>query len=413
MFVSTDTGSPGFLSRIVDRLFSDGGASQPAWAVGAGLSLSDQQIAAVGKFLLWMKSRRKERPFFYIAGFAGTGKSTITKSIIEAAKSETTVKSIIGAAFTAKAAAVLRQKTGLTTMTIHAALYQWGVDPSSGKGQFTINRDGPAAKANLLVVDEVSMVNEVMAHDLLSLGVPLLVLGDPGQLRPIKGYGYFIHQEPDVFLTEVHRQSAESPIVRLSKMVREKILPPIGVHGRGVTVLPLTKETQILVYRPETQPLCGIHRVRWTYSQRIRRLRGFEGTRPQAGEPILWRRNLLKEHGLCNGMVGVTSADAGDIGDGTISLAVHFDDLDKTVTHVTHPFLFDQHFRGPSEAPALPRGMGAADWGYLLTGHASQGSEFEDVTVIDDSSAFGEDKWAWLYTTITRSSRNLTVLLRQ
>ena len=58
------------------------------------------------------------------------------------------------------------------------------------------------------------MVDEDLGRDLLSFGKPVLVLGDPAQLPPVKGGGFFTEAEPDVMLTEVHRQAADNPIIR-------------------------------------------------------------------------------------------------------------------------------------------------------------------------------------------------------
>ena len=60
------------------------------------------------------------------------------------------------------------------------------------------------------------MVDEELGRDLLSFGKKVLVLGDPAQLPPVKGGGFFTEAEPDVMLTEVHRQAADNPIIRLS-----------------------------------------------------------------------------------------------------------------------------------------------------------------------------------------------------
>ena len=70
------------------------------------------------------------------------------------------------------------------------------------------------------------MVGEEMARDLMSFGKPILVLGDPGQLPPIKGEGAFTKDAPDIMLTEIHRQAAESAIIRLATMARQG--QPIG-----------------------------------------------------------------------------------------------------------------------------------------------------------------------------------------
>ena len=86
---------------------------------------------------------------------------------------------------------------------------------------FDLWDDAPASKAKLIVIDECSMVDAELGRDLMSFGVPLLVLGDPAQLPPIQGGGFFTDAEPDAMLTEVHRQAEDNPIVRLSMDVRE------------------------------------------------------------------------------------------------------------------------------------------------------------------------------------------------
>jgi exodeoxyribonuclease-5 len=65
------------------------------------------------------------------------------------------------------------------------------------------------------------MVDEALGRDLMSFGTPILVLGDPGQLPPISGGGFFTEHEPDFLLTEIHRQARDNPIIRLAMHVRE------------------------------------------------------------------------------------------------------------------------------------------------------------------------------------------------
>ena len=60
------------------------------------------------------------------------------------------------------------------------------------------------------------MVGEEMARDLMSFGKPILVLGDPGQLPPVSGGGFFTEQEPDYLLTDIHRQARDNPIIQLA-----------------------------------------------------------------------------------------------------------------------------------------------------------------------------------------------------
>ena len=75
------------------------------------------------------------------------------------------------------------------------------------------------------------MVDEELGRDLLSFGRKVLVLGDPAQLPPVKGGGFFTEAEPDVMLTEVHRQAADNPIIRLSMAIREGGQIERGIYG--------------------------------------------------------------------------------------------------------------------------------------------------------------------------------------
>ena len=70
------------------------------------------------------------------------------------------------------------------------------------------------------MIDECSMVDEELGRDLLSFGKPILVLGDPAQLPPVKGGGFFTETAPDVMLTEIHRQAEGSAIIRASRAAR-------------------------------------------------------------------------------------------------------------------------------------------------------------------------------------------------
>ena len=100
------------------------------------------------------------------------------------------------------------------------------------KPQFLLNDQSLVRDADLIVLDEVSMVGPEMAADLLAFGKPILVLGDPGQLPPIKGAGAFTNVAPDVMLTEIHRQAEESAILRLATMARQGEPIPYGAARR-------------------------------------------------------------------------------------------------------------------------------------------------------------------------------------
>lgn len=376
---------------------------------------SNEQSAAIGRIVEWFRSGRQE---FYLAGYAGVGKSTVANLAIEELKAKCGIRNVRTAAYTGKAASVLRKKGVEGAQTIHSLIYTPVEDEETGELSFVKSEDSPAADADLIVLDEVSMVNREIADDLRSFGKKILVMGDPGQLPPVSGEGAFTSREPDVFLREIHRQAAGSPIIELATLARQGKPLPRGYERDGVRVLVLTKETQPLIYREETQPLCGLNRVRWVYNARIRKMRGFEGETPRIGERLICCRNN-RDEGLFNGgmgtLLGVSTEHDGL--PGTYKFDVQMEDLAAANTELlVDPYLFRRTFaNGVGEKISLPRGtprLEEFDFGYAITTHKAQGSSWEDVTVIDDSGAFRDNRHLWLYTALTRSERRLTVLLR-
>ena len=180
---------------------------------------SKQQDAALKAVAEWLK--RPEQQVFRLFGYAGTGKTTLARHVAEGIRGD-----VAYGAFTGKAALVMRSKGCEGASTIHSLIYRPKRKSAEEEDEeesfsFAINRESMASKARLIVIDECSMVDEDLGRDLLSFGKKTLVLGDPAQLPPVKGGGYFTETEPDVMLTEVHRQAAGNPIVRMSMDIRE------------------------------------------------------------------------------------------------------------------------------------------------------------------------------------------------
>ncbi|MEY4562335.1 MAG: ATP-binding protein, partial [Pseudomonadota bacterium] len=149
------------------------------------MSWSPQQDQAIKAVKDWLADKRSPQ-IFRLFGYAGSGKTTLAKHMAEDVDGE-----VLYMAFTGKAALVLRKKGCVGASTIHSAIYKPEEDPVTGHMEFKLNPDSPVATAGLVVVDEVSMVGEDLARDLLSFGSKVLVLGDPAQLPPVKGEGFF------------------------------------------------------------------------------------------------------------------------------------------------------------------------------------------------------------------------------
>src|SRR4029078_10560812 len=130
----------------------------------------------------WLKAgpgRSGTPQVFRLFGYAGTGKTTLARHLAECVRAK-----VLFAAFTGKAALVMRSKGCERASTIHSLIYK---PRESGEEipSFDLWDDAPASKAALIVIDECSMVDAELGRDLMPFGVPVLVLGDPAQLPPI------------------------------------------------------------------------------------------------------------------------------------------------------------------------------------------------------------------------------------
>lgn len=342
-------------------------------------------------------------------GFAGTGKTTIAKEVAESVDGD-----VLYMTFTGKAALVLRKKGCTGASTIHGAIYKPEEDPVTGHTEFILNRDSAVATAALVVVDEVSMVGEDIGRDLLSYGTKVLVLGDPFQLPPIRGEGFFTDVEPDIMLTEIHRQAADNPIIRMSMDIREgRPLAP-GQYGDSLIVrrADLTKEAMGAMVMAADQMLCGMNKTRQTFNARVRELRGIEGVHerwhPAVGDKLVClKNNRIK--GLLNG--GLWEAKKVKTAVAGMRMQVTSLDEDGVVpVDVETPFQF---FLG-TEKEMDWRELKRADqftYGYALTVHKSQGSAWPHVLVYDESSVFQEAAARHRYTAVTRAAEKVTVIV--
>ena len=191
----------------------------------------DAALKAVADWLKAKPGKNGTPPVFRLFGYAGTGKTTLARHIAEGVDGE-----VKFAAFTGKAALVMRNKGCDSASTIHSLIYR-ARESGDEQPSFELWDDAPASKAKLIVIDECSMVDAELGRDLMSFDCPLLVLGDPAQLPPIQGGGFFTDCEPDAMLTEVHRQAQDDPIVRMSMDIREGRELEIGRYGESEVVV--------------------------------------------------------------------------------------------------------------------------------------------------------------------------------
>lgn len=337
---------------------------------------------------------------FRLFGYAGAGKSTLARHLAAHVDGR-----VVFAAFTGKAALVMRSKGCENAGTIHSLIYR-ATETETEEPTFELNEDSEAARAKLIVIDECSMVDEELGRDLLSFGRKVLVLGDPAQLPPVKGGGFFTEGEPDVMLSEVHRQAADNPIIRLSMTIREGGALQPGDFGE-TRIVP-RKELDPTLVTGADQVLVGINKTRRAYNRRLRELRGFSGALPQSGEKLVCLRNNRKK-GLLNGAL-FTVKSAGALRRGQVRMLVQPEDGEGGLRRVGVIPQFFEDLDG--EIPyALRKGSDEFDYGYALTVHKAQGSQWNNVALFDESFAFREHRARWLYTGVTRAAQRLTLVV--
>lgn len=360
---------------------------------------SPQQDAALKAVANWL--RAGEPQVFRLFGYAGTGKTTLARHISEDAGGD-----VCFAAYTGKAAHVMRSKGAKGAGTIHSLIYRSRGEDENGP-TFVLNENSAAGKAALIVIDECSMVDEEIGRDLLSFGTPVLVLGDPAQLPPIAGGGFFTEVEPDIMLSEVHRQAADNPIVRLSMIVREGGKLERGDYGLSSVIARDRLDPDAVL--DADQVLVGRNNTRRSYNIRIRELLGHEGTTPIAGDTLVCLRNNRKR-GLLNGSLWRVDR-VRKLRKGLLRFTLSPEDEGggkaNPIVSINPAF-----FEGTVDALSMAerRRSDEFDFGFVLTVHKAQGSQWDDVILFDESFAFRENRARWLYTGITRAAHKITIV---
>jgi exodeoxyribonuclease-5 len=393
---------------------------------------SAQQQKALRRVSRWL--RNGDSSIFRLFGFAGTGKSTLARHLAEDAGR------VFFAAYTGKAAAVLRNMGCPEAETIHSLIYKVRDGDASDlvtvaaeldalrkedppdevavklkerelekarQPRFELNPDSKLREADLLVVDEVSMVDERMGRDLLSFEVPILVLGDPAQLPPVRGAAFLTAADPDVMLTEIHRQARDDPIIRLASLARGRQLPPFGEYG-ATRVIRRDEFDPVRELSEGEQIIVGKNVTRKRANVRRRERLGYTDPLPVSGDRLVCLRNN-HDLGLANGAIWSVVERAGDPDDGFIPLLLE-EDVEggsrlAIDVHTCHFLDEDLPWFQRTEAEEF-------DYAYALTCHKAQGSQWDGVVVVDEGECFRENQWRWRYTALTRASRRLVYVRR-
>lgn len=382
------------------------------------LELSGDQQKALSALLSWYKDPERSR-FITLGGYAGTGKTTLIAVLKkELAGLDKNLK-IAFCSYTGKAAQNLKSKlkeAGALNVkdsvsTIHGLIY---TPRENAEGHITgwDRKDG--LERQLIVVDEASMVDGVIWMDLLSYNIPIIAVGDHGQLPPISGK-FNLMQAPQLLLTQIHRQARDNPIIKVSELARSTgLIPPHKYGPRVVKYLKEDSDAQersgelLECYSPDTLILCGYNNTRNRINQFIRANRGFETPNPACGDRVICLRNNHKK-GIYNGMLGTIEGLSPAQKD-WYNAEIQLDDREKLYEGLIYAPQF-----GAKTGVNFTKDRKLAmigdlfDFGYALTVHKAQGSQAKRVVMFEERFPQMDDEmWRrWLYTGVTRAEEEL------
>ncbi len=362
------------------------------------IQLTPEQEAAVDAAVRCLDGETSEN--LTIGGLAGTGKTSCVKVVLDRMREKG--KHVAVATFAGKAASVLRKKGVHQAQTLHSLMYK--PDKVNGKLVFSKLLD---LECDAVVVDEASMINTGLYEDLLSFGVPVVFVGDHGQLEPI-GDNPGIMENPHIKLEKIHRQAEDSAILWLAHVFRQGKVPNWGtVTAREIRLLP--KHQVGKVAHEYDVIICGFNKTRNLMNRMVREARGYQ-EELVVGERLICLKN--NRFGFFNGMMihieAIHENRRAYSGSGPVDCYVC--DV-KTDDGVLRQKVTVWLAKG-AESKDFPefgreQEVVVADYGAALTCHKSQGSEYEKVLVLEEIWA---EKWSpsrWRYTAATRASKEL------
>jgi exodeoxyribonuclease-5 len=384
------------------------------------MKLSSDQEKALSNLLSWFNE--KGRQYISLGGYAGTGKTTLISFLREKLHKDNSKLKVSFCAYTGKAARVLRLKlveakalySEDSVGTIHSLIYSPITDDRDEIIGWELKK---SIDSDLIVIDEASMVDESIWNHLLSFGIPIIAVGDHGQLPPINGK-FNLMAKPDLTLEEIHRQARENPIIKLSILARTEGTIPFGSFGKNIAKLNnLESESRELIenmlrdYSPETLVLCGYNSTRIKLNNFIRSSLDFIGEAPQQGERVIClRNNHAKE--IFNGMLGkIITVEKKN--EDWYKAEILMDGEEKPYKGKVYISQFNRKepINFTSERYKTKEGD-LFDFGYALTVHKAQGSQAKKVVVFEERfSKMDDEQWRrWLYTAITRAEEELFIV---
>lgn len=383
--------------------------------------LSLDQKRVLKSLMEWYKSDKKTQ-YITLGGYAGTGKTTLMGVLRQELNKENKNLKVAFCSYTGKAARVLKSKLiesksvfkQDSVSTIHSLIYSPIVND---KEEIIGWQRRNEVEANLVIIDEASMVDESIWKDILGYKIPIIAVGDHGQLPPING-SFNLMEKPILKLEEIHRQVKDNPIIRISILARERgIIPAIQFNNSVRKIRKSSEDGQNLIeewlraYNRNTLILCGYNHTRLRLNNYIRRMFEFNSLEPQVKDRLICLRN---NHALeiFNGMLGTVVSIEKENED-WYAADIEMDDQESLYSGLISVKQFNnkESLNFTEKRSKIMKGD-LFDFGYALTVHKAQGSQAKRVILFEERFPSASDEiWRrWLYTAVTRAEEELLII---
>lgn len=358
---------------------------------------------------------RKGEPYTTIAGLPGTGKTFLAVEIVKSLGFSD--KDYAVATFTGKAASVLQQR-GLPATTLHKLLYK-SVPVDNGETFIHIAKDRGEIKVRVLIIDEISMVPKNILVEAAKHNIHIIALGDPNQL-PAIGEDNGLLAFPHIYLKQIMRQAEGNSIITFSRKLLEIKRYNDKIEWKNDDMVKVIDRADVVdgMFSWADQIICSKNASRKRINQMVRAYHGFSGDLPEDGEKIIFTKNSWdtmnqEDFPIVNGMTGelITSRTGLNF---PFTDTISFDfqsDFTEAPFRRLH-FSPKEFITGEKvKNPVMPKGIDLQeiDFGYCVTVHKSQGSEWGNLLVFEEAVRSDTDLKS-LFTAATRAKLKLVVV---
>jgi exodeoxyribonuclease-5 len=385
------------------------------------IELSKDQQKSLNVLYEFVSENKTLKKHITLGGYAGTGKTTLIAELRNKLEKANPKIKVAFCAFTGKAVQVLKNKLTLgnaiykrdSISTIHSLIYRT-IEDDRGAVLGWIKKEIEELDFDLIIVDEASMIDSKIWQDLNYYEIPIIAVGDHGQLPPISG-GFNLMDKPELKLENIHRQAENNPIIKVSILAREEGKIPYQKWDKKVFKITNSEAFEYYddlfsSYNQDLLILCNFNNTRLRLNQAVRKYKDFEEQTPMRNDRVICLRNNHEKY-IYNGMQGFIK-NIKTKNELAYEVEIEMDGLDKIYSGL----ISKDQFNSPTTLNNINRsyktqGLDLFDFGYALTVHKAQGSQAKKVVLFEERTKHqsDDDFRRWLYTAVTRAEEELLI----